>query len=168
MAGSRAAKGGRGVSYVFDTGPFIALKHFYPATFPSLWAKIDRLADDGTLRSVLEGFNELQRSNDSDVISEWAKQHKAIFARPDDQEMMVLQRIFAVPHFQALVSKQAMLTGKAVADPFVIAAAKVSGGTVVTLERLKPNAAKIPNVCAHFGVPCIDLETFMAQQQWTF
>ena len=31
-----------------------------------------------------------------------------------------------------------------------------------------PNAAKIPNVCAHFKIPCIDLEEFMHQQGWAF
>ncbi|RQS76061.1 DUF4411 family protein [Burkholderia sp. Bp8963] len=29
---------------------------------------------------------------------------------------------------------------------------------------LKPNAAKIPNVCVHIGVSCIDLEEFKYQQ----
>jgi len=33
---------------------------------------------------------------------------------------------------------------------------------------LKPQAAKIPNVCQHFSVPCMDLETFMQQQGWSF
>ncbi len=43
----------------------------------------------------------------------------------------------------------------------IIACAKIQGGTVVTEEQLKPNAAKIPNVCEHFKIPCINLETFM-------
>ncbi|KWF82897.1 hypothetical protein WL94_24300 [Burkholderia cepacia] len=29
---------------------------------------------------------------------------------------------------------------------------------------LKPNAAKIPNVCVHIGISCIDLEEFKYQQ----
>ena len=41
-------------------------------------------------------------------------------------------------------------------------------GTVVTQEKLKPGGAKIPNVCAHFKIPCIDLEGFMHKQNWTF
>lgn len=35
-------------------------------------------------------------------------------------------------------------------------------------NELQPNAAKIPNVCAHFKIPCIDLEEFMHRQGWTF
>lgn len=55
-------------------------------------------------------------------------------------------------------------------DPFVIACARINQATVVTEEgwqrggkslALKPNAATIPNVCAHFKIPCIDLEEFM-------
>jgi hypothetical protein len=38
----------------------------------------------------------------------------------------------------------------------------------VTEEKLKPNAAKIPNVCAHFQIPCINLERFMRDQNWSF
>jgi hypothetical protein len=55
-----------------------------------------------------------------------------------------------------------------VADPFVIACAKIHDGTVVTEEQFKPNAAKIPNVCQHFNIPCVDLEGFMKQQAWSF
>jgi hypothetical protein len=60
------------------------------------------------------------------------------------------------------------MKGEPVADPFVIACVKIKVGTVVTQEQLKPNAAKIPNVCSHFNVPCIDLERFMQQQGWAF
>ncbi|WP_264840739.1 DUF4411 family protein [Burkholderia cenocepacia] len=34
--------------------------------------------------------------------------------------------------------------------------------------RIGSHAAKIPNVCAHFEIPCIDLEEFMHQQDWQF
>lgn len=36
------------------------------------------------------------------------------------------------------------------------------------MEQLKPNAAKIPNICQHFKVPCVDLEDFMEQEDWVF
>jgi hypothetical protein len=55
-----------------------------------------------------------------------------------------------------------------VADPFVVAAAKFKNGTAVTQEKLKPNAAKILNVCNYFGIPYVDLEGFMVAQGWKF
>jgi hypothetical protein len=39
---------------------------------------------------------------------------------------------------------------------------------VVTQEKNTENAAKIPNVCDHFGIPCINLEDFMKKENWTF
>jgi hypothetical protein len=44
------------------------------------------------------------------------------------------------------------------ADPWIIAHAIADGGTVVSQETDKrPNAnrVRIPDVCQHFGVPCI-------------
>jgi hypothetical protein len=77
-------------------------------------------------------------------------------------------QIFKVKHFQALIGEKQRLKGTPVADAFVIACARRYGGTVVTEERLKPNAAKIPNVCDHFKIGCISLEGFMQQQAWKF
>ncbi|HDK37844.1 MAG TPA: DUF4411 family protein, partial [Thiolapillus brandeum] len=35
-------------------------------------------------------------------------------------------------------------------------------------EVFRDNSAKIPNVCKHFSVECINLEGFMEQEEWTF
>ena len=156
------------MTYVFDTSAFIVLKNFYPATFATLWNQIDALVANGTIISVREVFNELHNYNDADFIQDWAKQHKTVFDKPSNAELLVVQQILAIPHFQLLISNKAILKGTPVADPFVVAAAKIKGATVVTQEGLKPNAAKIPNVCEEFEVPCIDLQTFMTQQGWSF
>ena len=41
-------------------------------------------------------------------------------------------------------------------------------GCVVTEERIKPNAVKIPNVCDHFDIDCINFETLMVLENWQF
>lgn len=156
------------MKYVFDTSALIVLKNYYPTTFTTLWGRIDKLTRNGTIVSVREVFNELHNYNDVDFIQDWAKENKAIFGKPSNDELLVVQQILAIPHFQTLIGNKAILKGTPVADPFVVAAGKAKGATVVTQEALKANAAKIPNVCKHFGVPCIDLETFMEQQGWTF
>ncbi len=71
-------------------------------------------------------------------------------------------------YFQSLIGTKAILKGTPVADPFVVASGKVNKAVVVTQEQLKPNAAKIPNACQYFHAPCINLETFMTKQGWTF
>ncbi|NJN38451.1 MAG: DUF4411 family protein [Acaryochloridaceae cyanobacterium CSU_3_4] len=154
--------------YVFDTSSLVVLKNFYPNNFPTLWEQWNSLVAEGTVVSVREVKEELANRSDSDVIDQWAKKHKSIFLLPSPKETEFVRNIFSVSHFQALVSQQSIWKGTPVADPFVIAAAAVRSGTVVTEESLKPNAAKIPNVCQHFGVHCINLEGFMNQQDWSF
>ena len=61
-----------------------------------------------------------------------------------------------------------LLRGGRVADPFAIARAACENRIVVTTELMKPNAVKIPNICAHFGVGCMSLAEFMDAENWTF
>jgi hypothetical protein len=96
------------------------------------------------------------------------KRNCKVFTIPTPEEMSFVQTIFSAPHFRALLGKKQLLRGVPVADPFVVACAKIRQGTVVTEERYKPHAAKIPNVCEHFQIPCINLEYFMREQKWNF
>jgi hypothetical protein len=163
--------------YVFDTSSIRSLQHFYPRVFKSIWDGLRTLVEQQRLISTREVLNELERQAVSEEVLTWAKDHRALFSTPNTEELRFVATIFQVKHFQALIGQQQRLKGTPVADPFVIACAKVHGGTVVTEEGwLRPsatltpkrNAAKIPNVCAHFGIHCIDLEEFMHQQDWKF
>ena len=99
---------------------------------------------------------------------DWVNDHKEMFLVPGPQETTFVATIFQVPHFQMLVTETQRLRGQPVADPFVIACASVREGTVVTEESRKPNSARIPNVCDHFGVSCTNVEGFLAQNNWQF
>ncbi len=165
------------MSYVFDTSSIRSLQHFYPRVFKSIWDGLDDLVARQELISTREVFNELERQAVSDEVLKWAKNHKAMFSTPTGAELLFVAEILKIKHFQGLIGAQQRLKGTPVADPFVIACARINQGTVVTEEgwqrggkslALKPNAAKIPNVCAHFKIPCIDLEEFMHKQGWTF
>ena len=156
--------------YVFDTSSLSKLKHFFPGVFKSVWAGLDALVQSGDLISTREVWNEIERGDVDPHTNKWLKDRKQIFTTPTSDEQRFVARIFQIPHFQSLIGEKHRLTGTPVADPFVIACAKVRKGTVVTEERLKPHAAKIPNVCEHpsVNVPCIDLEKFMQKQGWSF
>ncbi|MEA5463178.1 PIN domain-containing protein [Leptothoe sp. PORK10 BA2] len=154
--------------YVFDTSSLIVLKNFYPDNFPSFWQAWDEMVENEIITSVREVKNELENRDSPDFIQQWVKEHKTMFEIPGPDALMFIAQIFAIKHFQALISQQARLRGTPVADPFVIAVAKAKSGTGVTEERLKPNAAKVPNVCKHFQIPCMNLAGFMAQQGWRF
>lgn len=155
--------------YVFDTNVISGLRSYFPKSFPSLWERLDGPVADGSILSVREVRRELEEAITlPEWLQAWVKQHTHLFVTPGAVETKFVTAIFAVPHFQALVESKAILRGTPSADPFVIAAAHARSGTVVTLERAKPNAPKIPNVCEHFGVPCLDFEVFLHENGWSF
>ena len=59
---------------------------------------------------------------------------------------------------------------RSIADPFVIAVAKVRKMAVVTGEKRKGNPArpKIPDVCAAYGIKCLSLLELMKSEGWKF
>lgn len=153
--------------YVFDTSSLIVLvNNYYASRFPSLWQQFDRMIENKQVTSTREVFNETQGHDDR--LTKWCKENKHIFVTPSVKELEHVKEIFAVEHFQAMIRKRQQISGKPVADPFVIARARHIGGCVVTEEKNTPNAAKIPNVCKHFKVPCTNLEGFMEREKWKF
>lgn len=153
--------------YVFDSDALIDLfKHFYLHRFPSLWERFDQLVKDEIIISVREVYNEI--GGRGDRLSQWSKEKQNIFQQSSPEELAFVTEIFKVRHFQSLIREKERLQGKPVADPFVIARAKILDGCVITQENKKPNAAKIPNVCEHFSIDCANLEGFMERENWTF
>jgi hypothetical protein len=152
--------------YVFDSSTLIHLfRYYYRNRFPSLWAKFDEAVVAQQIICVREVLKEVDQGSDS--LSKWAKDHPHFFPESAPQELVFIARIFAEPQFLALVRSQQMLQGKPVADPFVIAKAKLLNGCVVTQES-RTKAARIPKVCEYFKIACLDLEGFMEKENWTF
>jgi predicted nucleic acid-binding protein len=156
--------------YVFDTNSLIVLfNHFYLDRFPSLWVRFDELIIAGEILSVREVYNEIiAYGNQESRLVQWAKAHRDLFGQPSVEEMEFVAQIFSVAHFRALIRRKETLEGRPVADPFLIAKAKVENATLVTQEERRENAAKIPNVCEHFDVQYANLEGFMERQDWQF
>ena len=155
--------------YVFDSDALIDLfKNFYLNRFPSLWERFDQVVKESKIISVREVYNEIKERGDR--LSQWAKEKQNLFQESSPEELAFVVEIFKVPHFQSLIRKKERLQGKPVADPFVIARAKILNGCVITQEKKKPNAAKIPNVCEHFDfdIDYSNLEGFMEREDWTF
>lgn len=152
--------------YVFDTSSIIVLGHYFPDRFPTFWSNFEGAIASGDVVSVREVLKEL--ASPREWLMEWVNLHKEMFLIPGPEETNFVATIFKVPHFQMLVTETQRLRGQPVADPFVIACAKVRSGTVVTEESSKPNSARIPNVCSHFGVACTNMERFLAANGWKF
>ncbi len=154
--------------YVFDTSPLLQLfRSYYPSRFPTLWTQFDALVASNNIRSTREVLRELE-DGPVDAARAWAVNHAPTFPTPTGAEGAFVGQIYSVPHFQANIEQQKLLKGGRNADPFVIAKAQIDGATVVTLEQIKPNSAKIPNICEHFDIPCMSLEQFMESEGWTF
>jgi hypothetical protein len=154
--------------YIFDTNAFIVLAHYFPSRFPNFWKELDRYVAEGRIQSVREVRHELDSYATKPHLEDWIEANKPIFKTPGADESIFVGKIFELPVFQGLIKKRNSLVSRPAADPFVIASAKINHGTVVTEEKLKPNGAKIPNVCKHFGIPCTNLEGFMETEGWVF
>ncbi len=156
------------MTYVFDNSPLSTLfKNYYRRRFPTLWQHFDELVDNGDIVSTREALREIE-DGPVESLREWTAQKSELFTMPNAEEGMFVARIYAVQHFQQNIERQKMLKGGRNADPFVIAKAAVTERTVVTMDQRHPNAVKIPNICDHFGIPCMTLEDFMETEDWEF
>ena len=151
--------------YVFDTSAFRALDIITAKTFPTIWKCINDLTLQDKLWSVREVGRELDNNCPSEHIVDWVKNNRHIFKRPNEKELYVVSEIFKLPQYLGLVKRQNLLKGLPVADPFVVASAKVKGAFVVTQENRVKNGARIPNVCEDFKVDCINLEQFFEREK---
>jgi hypothetical protein len=122
---------------------------------------------EGNVTSTREAFHELH-DGVTGADTEWAKANAKLFTVPDAKEGAFVGQIYSVAHFQANIEKQKLYKGCRNADAFIVARAYATGGTVVTMERLKPNAVRVPNICEHFNIPYLDLEGFMEKEGWVF
>jgi len=153
--------------YVIDTSVISALyKNYYRANFPSLWKLFDAMVDAGRFSSCREALRELEDRGGN--AFDWAKSKAEIFVPPDAKDGDIVAQIYAVQHFQANIDQKKLQKGGKCADPFLVARAHTVGGTVLTMEQPRPHAAKIPNICDHFKIPCVDLQKFMSIEKWHF
>lgn len=157
------------MKYVFDNNTLTSIfKHYYFQNFPSFWDKFDPLVISKEAVSTKEVRRELEAMNRWQYIKVWANKYPYFFSNPTGQELAFIPKIYSVKHFQQNIENKKLLGGLPVADPFIIARAQINNAIVVTEEKLKKNASKIPNICAHFGIKCIDLQGFLTSENWKF
>lgn len=149
--------------YIFDKNVFIALGHYYPKRFPTIWGRINELVDNGTLRSVREVRREIEANCPFEHISKWVQDNRHIFMVPTEAELMIVRDIFESAVYRGLVRRQNILKGLPVADPFIVAAGQFYKACVVTQESLK-SGARIPHLCSEMHIQCKDLEGFLEQE----
>ena len=160
------------MDYALDSNTLSQVYRFYyKDRFPSFWDKFYELVSSGRAGSISEIEAEMNRLLGLDAaVRELKRLAPEFFATPSHEEQQFVARILGVPHFRSIIGAKAITKGTPVADPFLIAKAGASARDmiVVTEETFRPNAAKIPNVCQHFGIECINLRQLMEREGWRF
>lgn len=156
--------------YVFDTNVFRhVFASYYREIFPSFWKEFEPLIRSGIVTSTSLVLKELERQRVEQGGFSWLQRQDNLFLAPIEQEGKFLRQIYDVEHFrQQNVGVRELYTGGDHADPYVIARAAILESTVVTQETYAEHAAKIPNICEHFSIPCLKLDGFMREQNWKF
>ena len=154
------------IRYCFDTSALLDgwVRYYPPDAFPSLWCHLDRMITNGSILCPEDVLLELGKQEDD--VCRWVKDRQHLLARTlGVAEQAVVSRIMSTHPNLVDVG-----TGKSGGDPFVIALAKINGLTVVTGEKFSKNPAKpkIPDVCAAYGVPCINILQFIRDQKLKF
>lgn len=157
-----------GKNFLIDSNSFIRPKNeFYSFDFaPSYWNKLEPFISDGTIIILDRIKNEIE--NQKDILSDWLK--KVTYNKLPTNSNDILKAYREVLNYvktcgyykESAVMEWAKIN---VADPWLIAAAKTKGYTIITFEvpnlnlneKIQSKRAKIPDVARHFGVKCENL-----------
>jgi len=157
--------------YCLDASSIIRLKQDFPRkVFPSVWEKVEDLIRAGRLIAPDEVFREIEKD---DVLGPWAKQHKKMFIKPDQEQINAAKHVAA--RFPGLAKPGRF--GPA-ADPFVVGLARLqtqkqSGSLyeqqakciVVTEER---GPESILGACKHYELTSVSLVELFEREGWVF
>jgi len=153
-------------SHCFDTSAFIECwsGRYRRTTFTGLWSNIEGMVAASEVCSPEEVLNEVKKKEDG--LHAFLNGEKEKVIVPLDEEIMEGTREI-LAEFPRLAGQ---MRGRNKADPFVMATAKARKIVVVTEEgaRGNRNRPKIPLVCEHFGIECINVLDYIEQQGWTF
>jgi hypothetical protein len=160
-------------TYSIDTSVFLDIwcppegNIFSSERMPELWAHIERLIDEGKIIASKEVLDELER-NANPELTAWLKDHKGMFvfskAQLDAASSIINE------FYSQYKNGYKPEVGDA-ADPFVVSTAMVHSAVVITQEHRQPahipsevNVPKIPSVCEHYGIECVNIEQFITRE----
>jgi len=153
------------MAYCIDTSAILdGWVRYYPRdVFPTLWDKLEKMIAEGRLVAPDEVLKELSRNDDD--LHRWARLQDGMFCPLEDDVQIATTQILGT--FPKLVNNE---RNRSIADPFVIAVAKVRKLAVVTGEKRKGNTSrpKIPDVCEAYGIRCLTLLELMKSEGWKF
>ncbi len=174
-------------SYLLDTNCFVSAWQFYyrKSFAPAFWEHLASLVDKGTVIILDSVYNEVVAGDDD--LSRFLKQYKPVVQKPDQKVLSAYAEVLQTVHDNiGKYYKETALkswSDKSVADPWIIASAKVNIAIIVTQEESAINNitaahktrnggpmknAKIPDVASMMNIPCINLYDFIETNgfQW--
>lgn len=126
----------------------------------SFWAWLAKQVEGGIVVCPRSVYQEIaEQENHQDEVARWVqnRRDKGLCVMPSQNVTKNVDTILQYV-FTKYAPEQAFIFPKG-GDVWVIAHAMDDGGTVVTQESdLRPNAqrARIPDVCQHFNVKCVN------------
>jgi hypothetical protein len=156
------------LKYSIDTSGLVrGWRYDYPPdVFPIIWDYLDDIINDGTLGACEDVLAELKTGGDE--LYQWVRDRRDKLIVPLSAEIQQAVSDILAVHPDWVPSDRS----RNMADPFVIAVAKVHACTVVSAEAWSnspnPERTKIPNVCDGFGIRHITFLDMMREQKWIF
>ena len=146
----------------------IVLEFTHPARaypikkFPELHKQLERLINEGKIKSVREVKRELEagQTKNPDPPLEWCERHDNIFGFDELTEQYMPG---VAPHFEIDILK--ML--RPYADPYLVAHSLAHSSIIVTNESSTPNLnkPKIPQIAAKLGANHTDIWNFFKETE---
>ncbi|GHS87831.1 DNA-binding protein [Synergistales bacterium] len=145
---------------------------YYPFDFaPTYWSFLEREIKSGSIQLLDKVHDEISKGKE---LRQWIGGVTG-FSIIDSRDNLILEKYASILDYlqncknnknEAIYKDSALFewSKSNVADPWLIATAMARGYILVTLEQ--PNrslgtsaakSAKVPDVCKHFDLPCIDL-----------
>lgn len=151
-------------TYVVDSSSLIQAWEVYPENqFGDLWAQLEALIEQGRMRAPEDVRLELAAG--ADPLTKWAKAHKDLFYPTDERLLREMREVSKLPGFVVTTGRKNM------ADPWVVALARVRESVVITEEKGKgtgPGVVKIPDACKHFNLQHSRIQGLFARENWIF
>lgn len=153
--------------YWLDSGALIqAERETYPrAMWPAFWVFVEKKLQTGEIRMSERAWKELAKGDDP--LAKWCRARRSThlrkFAEKDAQAAYAEIASYVAEKFYD--SPWHLTDFCRGADGWIIAQAMTEGGSVVTQELSHPSGLpfKIPTLCDHFNVRCINVLTMLKE-----
>ena len=151
--------------YLLDANVLIdADRDYYPlGRVPEFWDWLLHQSEHGAIAIPPEMYAEVVAGKDA--LVDWLKRYRGSLVLDAEADPVLVRRVLSEGYAPDLTVDEVTRIGR---DPVIVAYALADdGATVVTTETSKPSKQRanrrLPDVCATFGVRCINTFTLVRE-----